>query len=78
MQKYILLLLSLSITLAREKPESYIDFIDTSIGTGGHGTGLWTRSWKSAEMKTTVRPLRGICSLPLDSIRCAPDQENMQ
>lgn len=37
MQKYILLLLSLSITLAREKPESYIDFIDTSIGTGGHG-----------------------------------------
>lgn len=37
MQKYILLLLSLSITLACEKPESYLDFIDTSIGTGGHG-----------------------------------------
>ena len=37
MKKYIFFLLNLAMTFACEKQGSYVDFVDTGIGTGGHG-----------------------------------------
>lgn len=37
MKNHIFTLLTLLIAFGCEKPESYADYVDTSIGTGGHG-----------------------------------------